>query len=290
MLENVKQNPAFPYYYKLMARWKSQLGQVAEAMRWIIALRKLEPDSPSHWGEFGGECHMWDLLGDRNRASSCNAEFAATFPKSVVAKARLATKEGKLTYWGGPKQDGYSFEAVLRLFRDLVKQEPYNDYRANQLAFWLQMAGEYDELLAVVEAAHPELFREKPVVTGETTWPAIMASVGAQRTGNEVLMHQLLDGIDTAISGMRLIAGPGFTNGIENVEVAAMRGDTDEALRLLREALDQNWRFLWNYLPYNKRLDSIRDDPRYQVMWEEIVTDIDQQREDYFARVDEPLF
>jgi TolB-like protein/Tfp pilus assembly protein PilF len=293
MLENVRQNPAFPYNYKLMARWKSQLGKVDESMRWILALRELEPDSPSHWGEFGGECHMWSLLGDWDRSEACEEEFASTFPESITAQVRLAFREGNLTYWGRKANDSVeevSFEPALKLYRAMVKQEPYNDYRANQLAFTLQQAGLYDELLTVIEAAHPQLFDENPVVTGETTWPAIMASVGAQKTGNEALLRRLLDAIDSAISGMRLIAGPGFTNGIENVEVAAMRGDTEEALRLLREALDQNWRFLWDYMPYNKRLDSIRDDPRYQAMWEEIVADIDRQRANFYETRDEPLF
>ena len=293
MLENVKQNPAFPYNYKLMARWQGQLGQMGESMRWIMALRQLEPDSPSHWGEFGGECYMWDALGDRERGKSCNTEFAAAFPDSVAARGRVAAQEGNLEDWTGAAEglDGnYSFEPVLKLYRELVSQEPYNDYRANQLAFWLQFAGEYEELLAVVEAAHPELFEDSPVVTGETIWPAIMASVGARGIGDETLMHRLLDGIDEAISGMRLIAGPGFANGIENVEVAAMRGDTEEALRLLREALDQNWRFFWLFMQVNQRLDSIRDDPRFQEMWQEIVDDIDRQREEYLATQDEPLF
>ncbi|HKJ18754.1 MAG TPA: tetratricopeptide repeat protein [Xanthomonadales bacterium] len=293
MLENVKSNPDFPYNYKRMARWKAQTGQATEAMRWIMALRELEPESPSHWGEFGGECFMWALLGDGARADQCEEEFAAAFPESVTAKARLAANAGNVTSWGVPRDStpgNYSFEPMLELYRELVEAEPYNDYRANQLAFACQLAGEYEELLMVVEATHPELFEENPVVTGETIWPAMMASVGAQRTGDEALMHRLLDAIDSAISGMRLIAGPGFTNGIENVEVAAMRGETDKALRLLREALDQNWRFLWNFMPYNPSLESIRDDPRYQEMWEEIVADIDQQRAEYYELQDEPLF
>ncbi len=39
LLDNVKRNPAFPYNYKLMTRWKLQTGNVGDAMRWIKALR-----------------------------------------------------------------------------------------------------------------------------------------------------------------------------------------------------------------------------------------------------------
>lgn len=294
MLENVRGNPKFPYNYKRMARWKLQTGNITDAMRWILALRELEPNSPSHWGEFAGECFMWGLLGELGKTETCMQDFIETFPDSVRARAARASEAGNLGYWGFPNEgnegENPNYEPSLELYRELVEKEPYNDYRANQLASVLELAGEYEELLDVVEQAHPELFEEEPVVTGETTWPAMHVVVAAQRIGDKDLLHRMLDAVDSAISGMRLIAGPGFTNGIENVEVEAMRGNTDEALRLLRNALDQNWRFLWTYMPVNPRLDSIRDDPRYQEMWEEIVADIDRQRALFYETQNDPLF
>ena len=292
MLDNVRDNPAFPYNYKRMARWKLQTGRVGEAMRWIKALRALEPDSPSHWGEFGGECHIWGLLDDKDRAWDCYSEFAQAFPESVTARAHIARAEGNLTIWGGVRDEGreYSYEPVLNLYRELVALEPYNSYRANQLGFLLQYAGEYEELLQVMKASHPVLFSENPVVTGETTWPATMVALAYEKLGQDEKMHRMLDAIDSAIAGMRLIAGPGFTNGIENVQVEAMRGNVDEALRLLRIALDQNWRFTWDSLKGHPTLDNIRSDPRFQDMRAEIVEDMRKQREEYLATQDEPLF
>ena len=102
--------------------------------------------------------------------------------------------------------------------------------------------------------------------------------------------ERLLDAIEDAIEGIRLIAGPGFTNGIENVELAALRGNTEEALAGLRRAIDQNWRFTWDWMPYNFYLDSIRDDPRYIAMFEELKADIARQREWYYRNKDLPLY
>lgn len=291
MLENVRRNPDFPYNYKRMARWKMQTGKVGEAMLWIKALRRLEPDSPSHWGEFGGECHIYYLLDDKQEGARCFDEFSEAFPQSVVAQRWLASRKAyasgevpSLTFFGA------ATEEVADIFRTLVREQPGNDYRANQLAFALESISGFEELLDVMEEAHPQLFTETPEVSGETTWPAMMSAHALQELGQDERAERLLEAIEQTISGMRLIAGPGFTNGIENVEVAALRGNTEEALANLRNAIDQNWRFTWVGMPDNLYLDSIRDDPRYIAMYEELKEDIARQREWFYANEDLPLF
>jgi TolB-like protein/tetratricopeptide (TPR) repeat protein len=291
MLENVRRNPDFPYNYKRMARWKLQTGKVGEAMLWIKALRRLEPDSPSHWGEFGGECHIYFLLGDPQEAARCFDEFSEAFPQSVPARRWRATRNaqasGEIVNLGNFNA---ATEEMVDLFRELVRQEPGNDYRANQLAFALERIGQFDELLDVMLEAHPQLFREPPEVSGETTWPAMMSAHALQELGHNQRAERLLEAIEQTIRGMRLIAGPGFTNGIENVEVAALRGNTEEALANLRNAINQNWRFTWDGMYDNLYLDSIKDDPRFDAMYEEIKADIARQREWFYANQDQPLF
>ena len=293
LLDNVRRNPAFPYSYKRMARWKMQTGNVGEAMRWIKALRELEPDSPSHWGEFGGECHIYIVLDEIEAGNACYSEFAEAFPESPLSRRWQAEQDERSSNPTAYKTMSFlriSSEPVLNLYRTLVREQPGNGYRANQLANLLELAGKYDELLEVMEKAHPQLFEEDPPVTGETVWPAMMTAHSLQQLGENQQAERLLDAIDQTISGMRLIAGPGFTNGIENVEVAALRGDTEAALAALRRAIDQNWRFTWDWLPYNRYVDSIRDDPRFMAMYEEIKADIARQREWYYENKDEPLF
>ena len=267
-----------------------QTGKVGEAMRWIKALRRLEPDSPSHWGEFGGECHIYYLLDDTQEGTRCFDEFSEAFPQSVVARRWQASRKAHAFRAVPDLFYGAAAEEVAEIFRELVRLEPGNDYRANQLAFALERIEQWDELLEVMQEAHPQLFEQPPEVSGETTWPAMMSAHALQELGQDQRAERLLEAIDQTISGMRLIAGPGFTNGIENVEVAALRGNTEEALANLRNAIDQNWRFTWDWMPNNVNLDSIRDDPRYIEMYEELKADIARQREWYYANQDQPLF
>ena len=81
MLENVKRSPNFPPAYKRMVRWYSQRGDFAKAGQWVLALRKLDPDSPSHWGEWGGECWVYERLNATQEGKKCTTEFIAAHPR-----------------------------------------------------------------------------------------------------------------------------------------------------------------------------------------------------------------
>jgi TolB-like protein/Tfp pilus assembly protein PilF len=66
--------------------------------------------------------------------------------------------------------------------------------------------------------------------------------------------------------------------GIYKVRVHALKGDTEAALKRLREAIDAGWtRQWWYYMKDDAALDSIRDDPRFQAMKDEIASDMAQQ-------------
>jgi tetratricopeptide (TPR) repeat protein len=215
-------------------------------------------------------------LNDHKAAQECNQAFLVAHPESVAAKRIRAAALG-------PAE-------TLKVMSQLYSEEPGNDYRANQYANQLVAMGQYEEVLNVIRSAHPQLLSEKPIVNGETTWPAAMAIVALQKTGRVEQAEKLLDAFERGIADIRLIAGPGFTHGLENVEIAALRGDTDLALALLRKAIDQGWRFIWDFLPYYQSFSSIHEEPQYLEMMDEIRADIDKQRARYHATKDQPLF
>lgn len=71
---------------------------------------------------------------------------------------------------------------------------------------------------------------------------------------------------------------------IAKVENLALRGQTDEALDELREAIDSGWRFGWSYLADRRALASLRDHPRFISMLRELEADVTAQR----ARLADP--
>jgi glucan phosphorylase len=67
---------------------------------------------------------------------------------------------------------------------------------------------------------------------------------------------------------------------IADVEIYALQGETDKALAALRQAVNEGWRSNWRYLlEINPNLDSIRNEPAFQAMLEEVRADIAKQLE-----------
>jgi TolB-like protein/Tfp pilus assembly protein PilF len=286
----VKDNPDYPPYYKRMTRWHAQLGDMGRAALWVKALRKLEPDSPSHWGEWGGECWVLARLNDRAAAKNCTQEFVRRFPDSITARRILATAATDPTYDSEVPDTANPTDQVLALFQALVEAEPGNDYRANQYASFLEQVGQSEALLSVMQTAHPQFFAAEPVVSGETTWPATMTINALLQLGRDEEAGKLIEAFSTAIAGMRLIAGPGFTTGIEDVEIASLQGDTERALQLFEQSINQGWRFMWDLTPFMPNLANIRRDPRFNALYLRMQADIDRQREWFYANQEMPLY
>ncbi|MEP4485983.1 MAG: hypothetical protein ABJ013_10170 [Halioglobus sp.] len=298
MMGYVRQSPGFPPFYKRMVRWQAQLGEMGEAMRWVQALRRLEPSSPTHWGEWGGECWVWSALGDDSTAETCSAEFVEAHPGSIMARRVVAERQaieqggygigGMYALYGEERKKAW--QPVTQIYEDMIAVEPGNDYRANQFASILELAGMYDRLVEVMAVAHPQFFTDSAEVTGETTWPATMTINALQKLGREEEADRLLGVFEKGIAGMRMITGPGFSNGIENVELAAFRGDKEEAIGLFRKAVDRDWKFMWNFTPYMPSLSIMHDDPRFKAMYEDMAEEIAAQRQWYEANKERPLF
>jgi TolB-like protein len=281
IIENVKRDPDFPVNYKLMARWKMQKGRHDEAMRWILKLREIDPHSPSHWGEFGGECALWVALGDQEAFSKCNSEFIAAFPDSITA---LQSKGDAIQF----RSD--ASDQVAELLEQVVEDEPGNLYRVAQLIFRLEVTKKYDRLLEVARENFPELFAEPAAVNPLNIWPLTLAANAACKSGQQVLCDQLVDAGLEATPRMRLILGGGFLIGTENVQFLALKGEKEAAIREFRRIVDEGWRFSWEFTLYSASLSSIANEPEFIEILEEVRADIDQKRQLFYETRNDPLF
>jgi len=67
---------------------------------------------------------------------------------------------------------------------------------------------------------------------------------------------------------------------ISDVLIYAQQGKTKQALSSLRQAIDERWRVAWwYYAEHDPSLDSIRYEPEFQAMMEEIKADMAAQLE-----------
>ena len=62
------------------------------------------------------------------------------------------------------------------------------------------------------------------------------------------------------------------------VQIYALQGETERALNELRHAVDNGWRGLWWYwLEHDQKLESIRNEPKFQAIVAEIRADMAAQ-------------
>ncbi len=106
----------------------------------------------------------------------------------------------------------------------------------------------------------------------------VMTSLGRPARA-QLLLDRSLDYVGST-SMPRLHWYPVAYGILQQVQIYALQGKTEKALEVLKQAVNNNWRGLWWYwLEYDTNLDSIRDEPAFQAMVEEIKIDMAAQLE-----------
>jgi tetratricopeptide (TPR) repeat protein len=99
------------------------------------------------------------------------------------------------------------------------------------------------------------------------------------KTGEQERADLLLD---RSLKFIQTIPRLGFWDGhwVSDVRIYALQGKTEEALAALRQAINEGWRvYWWYFLEHDPILDSIRDEPKFQAMLEEVKADMAAQLE-----------
>lgn len=135
------------------------------------------------------------------------------------------------------------------------------------------------EARALYEKRYPELMsREDPKVERRNFRAAIGLAMIALRTEEPKYANLLLDrSLEVLREVPRL--GP-FGYGIADVEIYAIRGESEKALSMLRRAIDEGWRALWWYaLKHDLGLEPLHHEPEFKAMVEELETEMAAQLE-----------
>ena len=98
------------------------------------------------------------------------------------------------------------------------------------------------------------------------------------KTGEQERADLLLDRALTILPTIARLGMDGYA--ISDVRIYALQGNTEAALASLKQAIDLGRRDAWwFYLGHDLSLESIRDEPEYQTMVEEIEADMAAQLE-----------
>jgi TolB-like protein/Flp pilus assembly protein TadD len=136
--------------------------------------------------------------------------------------------------------------------------------------------GRYAEILARYEASFPELFGETPNVNATTFRAAIDVAGMLPLIGEDDRSRGLFAACREQIAQTIRTGFHGFW--VSDVQILALEGKTGGALAALRQAIDEGWRTDWRFFFYvDPNLDSIRDEPEFQAMLEEVKADMAAQ-------------
>jgi len=262
-------DPAFPDAYATIGNiYWVRLGQLDEAVAWYRKAIARDPGQASGPRNLG---FIYLDLGD-----SAQAEFWLNRSAEVQPEFWLSDMIMEPLY----QHRGEEAKA-LEYARKNVAIEPRGPFTLAHLRNHDLRAGRYLEARAWYERGHPALLQEdQPTIHHGNFLAAIDLALVLTKTGEQERADLLLDRSLTFISTIPRLGGMGNGYGISDVLIHALQGKTEAALTALRQAIDQRWRNgWWFYVEHDPALDSIRDEPEFQAMVEEIRAEMAAQLE-----------
>ena len=281
-----------------------QVGRIEEALEQLEIALEIDPDNPVvhdaiatiHWQVFNQhdkavQNYVELIMLDPN--GSPYYVFLAQLFLDLAEPARASVlldraielaPEHRITNWG---------KLLIQLNSGITAGAAENAHAclADPLPSpWMQIlcisqisrnaieAGRLDEALALYWQNFPELLSDNgPEIELDNYRAAIDLAWLQQRMGDRQKADKLLKlAYDFIQQRPRL--GWWGAYWISDVQILALQGRKEEALAALQRATDEGWRSLWwYYLRYDMNLDSIRDEPRFQRVLDQIEADISAQ-------------
>jgi TolB-like protein/Tfp pilus assembly protein PilF len=260
-------DPAFPGPYERIAElYHTVFGQLDQAVTWQTKGVALEPGEPMG-PIFLGFMYL-DLL-DPDKAEEWFLRSASLappgFPVSGAAMEPVYLQRG---------DDSRALDIARKSF------EMFGGHAIQTLAHLRNHdleTGRYAEARDRYGRAFPELLGEdEPVIDGDNFEPAIDLALVLIKTGEQDRADLLLARSLAHLQTTPRLGPSGY--GIADVLIYALQGKTEAALAKLRQAIDQGWReSWWFYLEHDPNLDSLREEPEFQAMLEEVRADMRKQ-------------
>lgn len=264
----VQSDPDFPGAYERIGELNRYVyGRFDEAVVWQRKGVALDPDEPMG-SLFLGFIYL--DLGDADEAERWFTRMRKIVPSGFfLADAVLEP----LHIFRGEEA------AALDVARKTLEFEPGAPYSLAHIRTHELEAGRYAEARALYEQAYPDLLNDaEPIIHGGNYEAAVDLALVLIKTGEQERADALLE---RSLAHMRTEPRLGVAGyGIRDVLAYTLQGNKKKALDALRQAIDLGWRTSWwFYLEHDANLESIRDEPEFQAMVEEIKADMAAQLE-----------
>jgi tetratricopeptide (TPR) repeat protein len=263
----IESDPASPGAYERVGElYRYAFGQFDEAVVWQRKGIALDPSEPMG-SIFLGIIYL--DLGDSDQAEHWFKRTMKVAPDFFMSRAIMEP----LYFHRGERAK------ALEVARETLEGDPSSPKSLSHVRMHEFRAGRYKEARALYERGYPGLLQEvEPTIDRSNYEAAIDLALVLSRTGEQERADLLLDDSLAFIRTIPRLGGGGY--GFSDVMIYALQGNTEAALTSLKQAIDEGWRTAWwFYLEHNPNLDSIRDEPEFQGMLEEIKADMATQLE-----------
>ena len=268
-------DPSIVYGYVALLQANIWRGRYDEAWPWYV--KTLEADSPDYetWAHIS--LFLDDLgapaLADRYLAHAESLNAAS--PVVVKCKAMILANRGRpgeaARLADKMLVDGFdnrwnSDRILLRTLRDSALG-----------------SGNYQEVIDRYRDRAPLLFADPPEIQPGNLNKA--ADLALLLKANDEHEHASLL-IDAALrwhEANQPAGVYGYIHGVATAELYAVAGDDDRALAILRDAIDQGYRWQLHWLFASPNFDSLRDRPEFAALIAEVENDLAAQLENLLA-------
>jgi tetratricopeptide (TPR) repeat protein len=255
--------------YQMRADYYWGIGRLDKALQGYHKAWTLDPDNLIIIPAFA---HMYSQLGEQSKAFCWARRGIEAGPKQfytnyVMALVHIYAGNEELAL----KHLRTSLEDKTTLNPPSLSLVILRDYEIQH--------GRFDEAFTLYKEYYPRLFDSVlPEITLSNNFAAIGIAFVLQQMGRQDQADKL---IDASLKYLTNTPKQGWSgNVIADVLIYSLRGDKQQALAALRKAIDSGWRNQWGYeLDYDLILQSIRNEPQFQVMHNEIKKDFAKQSE-----------
>lgn len=228
-------------------------GRYDEALLRARQAVAVEPTSANANARVG---RVYLEMGDLSRGEGWIRQALRLEPDGVLANIVLAQLQARR---GEYRQATSTIEALLR-----------------RGGTWLHEWAGYFELLDGDARAAAEHFREAVRGAPPTQPERVIAATAYLRSGDEPAARRVLEDVEaSARAATRRGTGP--QPYLDLAGVAALRGQRERALELLRKAVEQGYRDAWA-LAHDPALEGLRSDPRFRRLLADLQTQLDRMR------------
>jgi tetratricopeptide (TPR) repeat protein len=255
--------------------WKVS-GQLDEAVVWYMKAISLFPGEPIPL-EPGEPDYLADLgwffldLGDRDRAEYWFERSTELGPERPEGKMGIAF----LHLYRGDEPAAVDY--VRKVRADFPRSwGPLVLLRNHEVS-----SGRYAEARTLYEKTHPELLsNDDPEVGGMNLGPAFDLALVLFKTGETERADLLLNRSLQYIHAQPRLSIDASLYRVYVAQIFALQGKKQKALSAFRQAINEGWRReWWHQFEHEPNFESLRGEPEFQAMREEVRAEMAQQLE-----------